>query len=139
MDKLRSDTAIEISSASNSMEGVCEKLEDRLTGNFEKTDKRIDRITKELKAKTKLLEIDLGRHVENADSDIQSLKQELMQMKQQINTDVCDKIAMCNNQIVAEKQEYHSKFLKVNQEIDKLKEILSVNLTSNKTINNINP
>jgi len=138
MDKLRSDTAIEILSVSNSMEGVCEKLDDRLTGHIEETDKRMDRITEELKAKTNVLEIDLGRHVENTDSDIQSLKQELIQTKQQINTDVSDKIAVCNNQIVAEKQEYHSKFLKVNQEIDKLKERLSVNLTGNKTINNSN-
>ena len=61
----------------------------------------MDRITEELKAKTQVLEIDLVRHVENADSDIQSLKEELIQMKQQINTDVCDKIAVCNNQIVA--------------------------------------
>jgi len=98
---LRSDTAIEILSVRTSMEDVCEKLDDPLTGHIEETDKRIDRITEELKAKTKVLEIDLGRHVENADSDIQSLKQELIQMKQQINTDVCDKIAVCNNQIVA--------------------------------------
>jgi len=51
------------------------------------------------------LEINLGRHVENADSDIQSLKQNIIQMKQQINTDVSDKIAVCNHQIVAEKLE----------------------------------
>jgi len=84
------------------------------------------------------MEIDLGRHVENADSDIQSLKQELIQMKQEISSTVSDKIAVCNNQIFAEKQEYHSKFLKVNRKIDKLKESLSVNLTSKKTINNSN-
>ena len=30
----------------------------------------MDRVTEELKAMTKILEIDLGRHVENADSDI---------------------------------------------------------------------
>jgi hypothetical protein len=65
MDTLRSDTAIEILSVSNSMEGVCEKLDDRITGHIEETDRRIDRITEELKAKTKVLEIDLGRHVEN--------------------------------------------------------------------------
>jgi hypothetical protein len=59
-------------------------------------------------------------------------------MKQQINMDVSDKIAVCNSQIVAEKQEYHSKFLKVNQEIDKLKERLSVKLTGNKTVNDSN-
>jgi hypothetical protein len=41
------------------------KLDDRLTGHIEETDRRIDRITEELKAKTKVLEIDLGRHVEN--------------------------------------------------------------------------
>jgi len=67
-------------------------------------------ITEELKVKTKDFEIDLGRHVENTDSDIESLRQQLIQAKQQINTDVSDKISVCNSQIVAEKQEYHSKF-----------------------------
>jgi len=65
LDKLLSDTAIEILSVGNSMDGVCEKLDDRLTGHIEETDKRMDRITEELKAKTKVMEIDLGRHVEN--------------------------------------------------------------------------
>jgi hypothetical protein len=37
MDKLRSDTAIEILSVSNSMEGVRDKLDDRLTGHIEET------------------------------------------------------------------------------------------------------
>ena len=45
---------------------------------------------------------------------------------------------MFNSQIVAEKQEYQTNFLKVNQEIGKLKESLSVNLTGNKTANNSN-
>jgi hypothetical protein len=44
---------------------------------------------------------------------------------------------LCNSQIVAEKQEYHSKLLKVNQEIDKFN-LLFVNLTGHKTINNSN-
>jgi len=56
-------------------------------------------------------------------------------MKQHINTDVSDNIAVCDNQIFAEKQEYHSMFLKVNKETDKLKERLFVNLTG---INNSN-
>ena len=110
------------------------KLDDRLNGHIEEMDKRIDRISEELKAKTKVLEIDLGRHVENTDSDIESIRQELIQVKRQINTDVSDKIVVCNSQIVAEKQEYQTKFLKVNQEIDKLKEKLSVNLTGDKII-----
>ena len=115
---------------------MCEKLDDRLTGHFEETDRRTDRITEELKAKTKVLEIDLSRHVENTDGNIQSLRQELIQVKQQINTDVSDKISECKSQVVAEKQEYQTKFLKVNQEIDKLKESLSVNTTGDKNINN---
>jgi ElaB/YqjD/DUF883 family membrane-anchored ribosome-binding protein len=102
MDKLRSDTAIEMLSVSNSMEGVCEKLDDRLTGRIEETDRRIDRISEELEAKTKVLEIILGQHVENTESDIESLRQELIQVKQQINKDVSDKISVCNSQIVAE-------------------------------------
>ena len=52
---------------------VCEKLDDLLTGHIEETDRRIDRITEELKAKTKVLEIDFSRHVENTDGDVQSL------------------------------------------------------------------
>jgi phosphoglycerate-specific signal transduction histidine kinase len=95
MDKLHSDTATEIISVSNSMEGMCEKLDNRLTGHTEETDSRIDRITEELKAKTKVLEIDVGRHAENTDGDIQSLRQELIQVKQQISTNVSDKIAAC--------------------------------------------
>jgi hypothetical protein len=35
MDKLCSDTAIEILSVSNSMEDVCEKLDDWLTGHIQ--------------------------------------------------------------------------------------------------------
>jgi hypothetical protein len=45
---------------------------------------------------------------------------------------------VCNSQIVAEMQECRTKFLKVSQEIDKLKERLSVNLTGDKTNNNNN-
>jgi exonuclease VII large subunit len=53
IDKLLSDTAIEILSVSNSMEGLCDKLDDRLTGHIEQTNRRIDRVTEELKVKTK--------------------------------------------------------------------------------------
>jgi len=84
------------------------------------------------------LEIDLSRRVENTDDDIQSLRRELIQVKQEITTDVSDKISVCNSQIVAEKQEFQTKFLNVNQEIDKLKEKLSVKLTGDKTISNSN-
>jgi hypothetical protein len=54
MDKLHSDTAIEIMCVSNSIEGVCENLDGWSTGHIEETDKCIDRINKELKAKTKV-------------------------------------------------------------------------------------
>jgi ElaB/YqjD/DUF883 family membrane-anchored ribosome-binding protein len=67
---------------------VCEKLDNHLTGRIEETDRRIDRISEELEAETKVLELILGQHVENAESDIESLRQKLMQVKQQINTDV---------------------------------------------------
>jgi hypothetical protein len=69
MNKLRPDTATEILSVSNGMEGVCEKPDDRLTGHIEETTRRIDSVTEELNAKTKVLEIDLSRRVENTDSD----------------------------------------------------------------------
>jgi hypothetical protein len=45
---------------------------------------------------------------------------------------------VCNIQILAEKQECQTKLLKVNQEIDKLKERLSRNLTGDKIIINNN-
>jgi uncharacterized protein Yka (UPF0111/DUF47 family) len=71
------------------------------------------------------------------DNVIQSLRQELIQVKQQINTEV-PFMCVYKSQIVAEKQEYQTKFLKLNHEIDKLKESLSVNLIGDKTINNNN-
>ena len=45
---------------------------------------------------------------------------------------------MCNSQIVAEKQEYETNFLKVSQEIEKLKKGLFEKLTGDKIINNNN-
>jgi hypothetical protein len=120
MDKLRSDTAIELLSVSNSMEGVCEKLDDWLTGHIEETDRHISRVSEEQSAKTKVLEINLTRNVENTGSDVQSLRQESLQAKQQTNADVSDQISVCNSQLLAEKQEYQAKFLKVNQEIEKI-------------------
>ena len=84
------------------------------------------------------MEIDLSWHVENTDGYIQSFRQELIQVKQEINRDGSDKISVCNSQIVAAKQKYQTKFLKVNQAIDKMKERLSLNLTRDKTIDNDN-
>jgi hypothetical protein len=138
MDKLHSYTAIEMLSVNNSMEGVCGNLDDRLTGHAEETDRHIGRITEELKAKTRILEMNLSQHVEENRNDIQSISQELIQVNKQINTDVPDKISVYNSQKVAEKQEYQTNFLKLNQKIDNLKESLSVKLTGDKTINNNN-
>ena len=120
------------------MEGLCEKLDNRLTDHFEETDRRMNRITEELKAKTKILEIDLGRRVQDTDGGVQSLRQQLIEVKQQITTDVSGKISACNSQIVTDRQEYQRKFFKVSQEIKKLKEGISVNLKVDKTINNSN-
>ena len=136
MDKLHSYTAIEMLSVNNSMEGVCGNLDDRLTGHAEETDRHIGRITEELKAKTRILEMNLSQHVEENRNDIQSITQELIQVNKQTNTDVPDKISVYISQKVAEKQEYQKYFLKLNQKIDNLKESLSVKLTGDKTINN---
>ena len=87
------------------MEGVCENLDYWLTGHIEETDRRMNRITEKLKAKTKFLEIDLSRHVQDTDGDVQSLRQQIIQVKQQITTDISDKISACNSRIVAEMQE----------------------------------
>ena len=102
-------------------------MDDRLTGHIEETDRRMDRITEELKAKTNISELDLSTHVQDTSGDVQSLRQEIIQVKQQITTKVSDKLSECNRQIFADEQEYLAKFLKVSQEIEKLKEGLSVN------------
>lgn len=138
IDKLRSDTTIEILSVSHSVEGACDKLEDRLTKHIEETGRRIDRVTEELKAKTKVLEMGCSRQTENTDSEIQSLRQELIQTREQHDADMSAKISVCNSQILAEKQDSQASFLKVNQEIDKLKERLAVNMTGDETINATN-
>ena len=138
MDKLHSNTDIEILSVSYRTESVCEKLDDRLTGHIEETYRRMDRITEEVKTKTKVLEVDLSRHVNDTDGHVQSIRQELTEVKQQINTDVFDKISVCNSQIVVEKQEYETNPLKLSQEIEKLKKGLFVKLTGDKIIINNN-
>ena len=135
MDKLRKDTAVEIVSVRQGMEGMCEKLENRLTGHIEETDQRINRITQELKVRTKGLAVDLSQQAENTDSEIQLVRQEWEQVKEQINKDVSDKIADFSSQITAEKQEYQTKITKVHQEFDKLKEKLSVKHIRGDTIN----
>jgi hypothetical protein len=63
------------------MESVCEKLDDRFAGHIEETDICINRVTEQLNAKTKLLETDVTRYVENTDSYVHSLRQELIQAK----------------------------------------------------------
>jgi hypothetical protein len=136
MDKLRSDTTIELLSVSNGLEDVCKKLDAKLTGHIKDSRQCMSRVNEELNAKTKVLEANLNRVVENTGSELQSIRQEFMQAKQQINADISDKISVCKSQILAEKQEYQEKFLKVNQEIDKLQEKLMVSQSGNKTINN---
>jgi hypothetical protein len=81
-DKLHSDTDFEILSVSYRTESVCEKLDDRLTGHIEKTYRRMDRITEEVKTKTKVLEVSLSKHVNDTDGFVQSLRQELIEVKQ---------------------------------------------------------
>jgi len=71
MDKLRSDSDIEMLSVRKSMEGVCEKVDELLIGHIEETDRRTGRILEELKVKENILEIWFTKHVKVTTSDIQ--------------------------------------------------------------------
>jgi hypothetical protein len=82
MNNLRKVTAVEIVSVRKGMEGMCEKFGNRLSGHIEETDQRINRITQELKVRTKGLAVDLSQHAENTDSEIHSVRQEWEQVKE---------------------------------------------------------
>jgi uncharacterized protein (UPF0210 family) len=88
MDKLRSDTTIELLSVINGMEGVYEKLDAKLTGHIKDSGQCMSRVNEELNAKTKVLEVNLNRVVENTGSEMQSTRQKFMKAKQQINADI---------------------------------------------------
>jgi hypothetical protein len=97
LEKLWSDTTIELLSVSNSMEGACDKLNVQLTSHIKEAERHKSRVNEELNAKTKVLETKLSQVVENMSSEIQSIRQEFMQAKQ-LNADVSVKIAECKGQ-----------------------------------------
>jgi predicted secreted protein len=88
MDKLRKDTDIEIVSLNHYVEIVCEGLNDKLTGHITETDQRIDRVTKEIYAKSRILATDLTQHIKQTDSDIQVVRQDVAQVREQVTKDL---------------------------------------------------
>jgi hypothetical protein len=55
MGKIRTDTATEILSVSNCIDNACESLEAKINGLIRETEKRLDRVNEEIRAKTKVL------------------------------------------------------------------------------------
>jgi hypothetical protein len=134
MDKMRSDTTIEILSVSNSVDVGYERLNDRLTEHIEGTNKHLDKVSGEVKAKTGIIEADLNRHVEGTDKDVQFLRQEMSQAKQQNKECISEKVSELTSQIVNERKECQAKFLGISQSLKQLNEKLAVNPTGNKSI-----
>jgi hypothetical protein len=57
MDKQSSGNDFEMISVRNSMEGVCEKVDELLTGHIGETDRRTGRIHEEIKFNENVVEI----------------------------------------------------------------------------------
>lgn len=129
ISKLRADTATEILSVSNCIDNACESLEGKINGHIGKAEKRLDRVDEEIRAKTKVLEMGLKQQAEATDNELKSLRQELSQDQQQNKVDF-------NSQLLAEKQARQATLVKMQKEIDGLREKLAMKTTGVLTNNN---
>jgi gas vesicle protein len=86
-------------------------------------------MSQELNARTTILATDLFNHIDKTDKDIEAIRLQVTQGKEQISTEVTNEIKTASDrvssQILAERQKSQAEILKVNQEIDKLKNTLS--------------
>jgi hypothetical protein len=70
MGKIRADTATEILSVGNCIDNAYESLEVKINGHIGETEKRLDRVNEEIRAKPKILEMGLKQQAEATDNEI---------------------------------------------------------------------
>jgi small-conductance mechanosensitive channel len=124
---------------------VHNKLSENLTIHSIETDKSFVKLTQDVNAKTTVVAADLNHHIEQTATDMQTIRQELNLVRERVNKDVSKemesisvKVADCNNKIETEKQSHHSEIVKLNQEIDKVKERLSVRASNGGIVGSTN-
>jgi hypothetical protein len=122
--KIRTDTATEILSLSNCIDNTCENLEGKINGHIGETEKRLDRINEEIRAK-KNLEMCLKQQAEATENEVKSLREDQQQNQVEFNS-----------QLLAEKNARQATNLKMQKEIDGLKEKLAMKTTGIITNNN---
>jgi hypothetical protein len=127
MLQIRADTATEILSMDDSLNNTCESLDGKVNSHRTETEKQLGRVNEELCAKTKVLEIELRQQAEFHDKAIKDIKQNVHQIQVE-----------CNKQWIAEKEAHQATNVKLQREVDNLKEILarketSVLINNNKT------
>lgn len=67
---------------------MCETWENKLAGHSNETDRRIDRMSQEVNARTTILATDLVNHIDKTDKDIEAIRQQVTQVKEQISTEI---------------------------------------------------
>jgi hypothetical protein len=103
----------------DSLNNTCESLEGKVNSHRNETEKPLGRVNEELSAKKEVLEIELRQQAEFHDKAIKDIKQKVQQNQVE-----------CNNQWIAEKEAHQATNVKMQREIDNLKEILARKETS---------
>jgi len=140
MNQIRKDTDLEVTSLSDSVETVCEKLDDRMNEHMSVAQRHIESVSQEMNARTRDLAPDLTEHVTQTNNDVVAVRQEMAELGEQISSKVTDEVKTvldnvieCRNQILTEKESDLLKFQKVNQDT----EILKARLASRQASENL--
>lgn len=103
-------------------------MQDKLSGHIKETDKKFDKITQELNARTSTLASDFTTHVGQTATAIQPARQEFNQVKRHVNTNEAKILSdRLEDKILAIRQLSKAEFIKMNQAIEKLRSSLSSN------------
>jgi hypothetical protein len=99
---------------SSCLDNTCENLESKINSHVGEIDKRLDRTNEEIKAKTKLLEIELKQQAERQDKAIKDMEQNVGQIQNKLK-----------EPWMTEKAAHQINSENLQREIDKLKEMLA--------------
>jgi uncharacterized protein YoxC len=100
---------------------------DRLNVHITETEK-VDGVSRELNARTRILATDLTSHITQTEGDIASMKQDIVNIRKQVANCVIDEVkavsnsvAECNSKILVEREVCQLEIQNVTLEIDNLR------------------
>ena len=133
INQLRKDTDIEVISMSHNVDTVREQLSDSMDKQMGVAQKQMERVSQEMKKRTRDLETDLVESRREINKEVVSIRQEMVELGVRISNEVTegaktvlDNVTECKDQILAEKESNAIKFQNLNQEVEGLKARLAI-------------